>query len=67
MWQSSDMIKNIIGISAITEIANSVYMFLQEWYIYDCYYVGTIIVLSVIWILLTNKHLFKRRKFQWIN
>ena len=67
MWKSSDMIKNIIGISAITEIANSVYMFLQEWYIYDCYYVGTIIILSVIWILLTNKHLLKRRKFQWIN
>ena len=67
VWQSADMIKNIIGISAITEIANSTYMFLQEWYIYDGYYVGTIILLSIIWIVVTNKHLYKRRTFQWIN
>ena len=68
MWQKSDMIKNIIGISAITEIANSVYMFLQEWFIYDCYYVGIIIVLLVMWILLTNKQILrKRRKFKWID
>ncbi len=61
MWQKSDMIKNIIGISAITEIANSVYMFLFESYTFDYYYVGTIIILSILWILFTNKQLKEKR------
>lgn len=61
MWQKSDMIKNIIGISAITEIANSAYMFLFESYTFDCYYVGTIIILSILWILFTNKQLKEKR------
>ena len=61
MWQKSDMIKNIIGISAITEIANSTYMFIFESYTFDCYYVGTIIILSILWILFTNKQLKEKR------
>ena len=63
MWQKSNMIKNIIGISAIVEIANSIYMFLKESYIYDSYYVGTIIVLTIAWILVTNKRLLKGEKY----
>ena len=49
MWQRPNMIRNIIGLSAVTEIANSVYMFKSEWYIYDIYFVGIIVCLFVIW------------------
>ena len=49
MWQKPNMMRNIIGVSAITEIANSVYMFKSEWYIYDMYFVGIIVCLFVIW------------------
>ena len=49
MWQNPRTIRNIIGLTAITEIANSVYMFKLEWYIYDIYFVGIIACLFVIW------------------
>lgn len=48
MWQKSYMIKSIIGLSAITEIANSIYMFKVESYLYDTYFVGIIVVLFMI-------------------
>jgi len=49
MWQKPNMIYDIIGISMISEIANSVYMFKKEWYIYDIYFVGCITCLFIIW------------------
>ena len=55
MWQKPNTIKNIIGISAISEIANSIYMFKSEWYIYDIYFVGMIIILFISWQIITNK------------
>lgn len=58
-WQKPNMIRNIIGVSAITEIANTIYMFRVESYIYDLYYVGIITVLSIMWIIITNKKIFK--------
>lgn len=55
MWQKPNMIRNIIGVSAITEIANTIYMFKVESYIYDLYYVGIITVLSIMWIIANQK------------
>lgn len=55
MWQKTKTIQNIIGLTTVTEIANSIYMFKEEWYIYDNYFVGTIIVLFVMWQLINRK------------
>lgn len=60
IWQKTKTIIDIIGLTAITEIANSVYMFKIEHYIYDTYYVGIIILLFLIWKIITNK----RRKHE---
>ena len=49
MWQKSKTIRDIIGLTAIVEIANSIYMFKTECYIYDIYFVGIIICLFMIW------------------
>jgi len=49
MWQKSKTIREIIGLTAITEIANSIYMFKTEHYIYDIYFVGIIICLFILW------------------
>ena len=40
MWQRPNMIRNTIGLTACTEIANSAYMFLFESYKFDDYFVG---------------------------
>ena len=64
MWQKPDMIRNIVGLSLITEIANSIYMFKSEWFIYDIYFVGIIICLFIAWQLNTNKYIFKDRRKQ---
>ena len=48
MWQKSYMINGIIGVSTITEIANSIYMFKTESYLYDTYFIGIIVVLFII-------------------
>ena len=48
MWQKSYMINGIIGGSIITEIANSIYMFKTESYLYDTYFIGIIIILFII-------------------
>ena len=60
MWQKPYMIKNIIQISLITEIANSVYMYKTEWFKYDIYFYGIIIVLSLCWMILTDKNLNRK-------
>ena len=54
MWQKPNMIRNIIGISLFAQIANSIYMFKVESYIYDIYFVGIIIALLLILQLTTN-------------
>ena len=54
-WQKPNTIRNIIGLSACTEIANSVYLFLYESYKFDDYFVGLIIALFIIWQIVTNK------------
>ena len=48
MWQKTYMIRSIISLSAITEIANSIYMFKVESYLYDPYFVGIIVVLFIL-------------------
>lgn len=45
MWQKPDMIRNLIGLSCIVEIANSIYMFLVESYKFDIYFWGIILIL----------------------
>lgn len=55
IWQKPNTIRNIIGLSLCTEIANSVYMFLYESYRFDKYFVGAIIVLFIMWKIITNK------------
>ena len=64
MWQKPDMIRNIVGLSLITEIANSIYMLKSEWYVYDICFVGFIICLFIAWQLNTNKYIFKDRRKQ---
>ena len=60
MWQKSKTIRNIVGLTCITEIANSIYMFKSEWYVYDIYFVEMIICLFIIWQINTIKE--KRAK-----
>ena len=64
MWQKTDMIRNIVGLSLIAEIANSIYMLKSEWYVYDICFVGFIICLFIAWQLNTNKYIFKDRRKQ---
>lgn len=61
MWQKSKMIKDIIGVTLAVEIANSIYMFKSEWYIYDVYYIGIIVCIMFIWDYFINKKCFKDR------
>ena len=49
MWQKSYTIKNILALTSISEIANSVYMFYSEHYKYDKYFILSIIALMLIW------------------
>ncbi len=62
IWQKPNTIRNIIGLSLCTEIANSVYMFLYESWRFDKYFVGAIIVLFIIWKIITNKEKIKLEK-----
>lgn len=59
IWQKPNTIRNIIGLSLCTEIANSVYMFLYESWRFDKYFVEAIIVLFIIWKIITNKEKIK--------
>lgn len=70
LWQNPNMIRNIIGLTVITEIANSIYMIKAESYIYDIYFVGIIICLFIIWQIFSNKPKIynkDRRTLNWIN
>lgn len=70
MWQKPNTIRNILGLTAITEIANSIYMFKSEWYIYDIYFVGFIICLFIIWQICQKNNQYqinKKEKINWIN
>ena len=60
MWQKPNMIRNIVRLTLITEIANTVYMFNSERYIYDIYYIGTIICLFAIWKIISNRNFNNR-------
>lgn len=64
MWQRPNMIRNIIGISLATEIANGIYMFKSEWYVYDVYYIEIIVFLLALWYVFTNKKYIKDRRRQ---
>lgn len=55
MWQKPNMIRNIVGITLISELANSVYMFKVESYVYDIYFVEAIIIMLLLWQIVTNK------------
>lgn len=62
MWQRPNMIKNIVGITLIAELATSIYMFTSESYIYDKYFIETVIVLLLVWQIFTNKRLKNNSK-----
>jgi len=55
MWQKSSVIKDIIGLTAIVELANSIYMFKSESYIYDIYFVLIIVCLFILWQVITRR------------
>ena len=63
-WQKPNTIRNIIGISAITQIANSIYMFKEESYLWDVNFDWIIIFASLIWIIATNKNMKWRNKLE---
>jgi hypothetical protein len=54
MWQKPKMIKNIIAISLISEVANSVYMFKSEKFVYDKYFVIICIITFIIWDIVSS-------------
>ncbi len=59
IWQKPNTIRNIIGLSLCTEIANCVYMFMYESYKFDEYFVEIIIALYIAWKIITNKNISK--------
>ncbi len=61
MWQKPNMIRNIVGISLISELANSVYMFKSESYTYDIYFLEAIIIMLLLWQIITNK-VYKKKE-----
>ena len=46
-WQRPNTIRNIIGVSLVSEIANSVYMFQVESFRYDIYFWGIIFIFTI--------------------
>ena len=64
MWQKPKMIKNIIGITLAIEIANSIYMFKREWYMYDAIFIGTTVWIVLLWDIFINKKSLKDRSTQ---
>lgn len=63
MWQKPNMIRDILGVSFITEIGNAIYMFDCESPVYDGPYTAVIFVLSALWILYINKK-FKHKNVE---
>ena len=66
-WQKPNMVRNIIGLTAATEIGNSIYMFKIENFKYDVYFLGIIIVVYLSWQLFTNKKINKIVKTKSLN
>ena len=70
MWQKPNMIRNIIGVMFASEIANSIYMYKSEYYIYDIYFVEIIVGICIFWQIFNNKdckaliknHIKKKRR-----
>ena len=63
-WQKPNTIRNIIGISSITQIANSIYMFNKESFLWDIDFIKIILFIFFIWILCTNKNMKWRNKLE---
>lgn len=63
MWQNNKKINRLLSITIITELANAIYMYKSEWYIYDGIFVMTIICLFILNIF-TQKILQNFRKEQ---
>ena len=62
-WQKSNTIRNIIGLSLISEIANTIYMFKVESIRYDWNFVCIIASIFIMWVICTNNYKFKRKKY----
>lgn len=66
MWQDKKMLKSIVCISLISEIANSVYMFKIESWRYDYIFVMIIWGMFLIWTILEkNSSLFKGKDLDY--
>ena len=63
MWQNNKKINRLLSITIITELANAIYMYKSEWYIYDGIFVAIIICLFILNIF-TQKILRNFRKEQ---
>ena len=63
IWEKNKKINNLVAITIITEIANIVYMYKSEWYVYDGIFVMTVICLFILNIF-TQKILRNFRKEQ---
>ena len=55
MWQRPNMIRNIIGISLVSEIGNTIYMFKVESFVYDVFFLLIMLIVFTIWKICTNK------------
>jgi hypothetical protein len=48
MWQKPRTIKSIIAVTTASEIANTIYMFKSEYWIYDSYFIIGIFILVIV-------------------
>ena len=56
-WQKTNTIRNIIGLSIVSELGNTIYMFKVESYKYDAHFVIIIAIIFIIWKICTNYNL----------
>lgn len=64
MWQKPNMIRNIVIVSIVSEIANSIYMFKSESFRFDVYFVGIITISCIIWQIGTKIHDISKNKLK---
>ena len=65
MWQKSAMINNVIGLTISSEVANSIYMFKRESWIYDMQLIIIMVLVFLIWkVVSNNKFLRKIRRLE---
>lgn len=57
-WQRPNKIRDIIGLSLASELGNTIYMFKEESYKYDAYFIFIIAIIFIIWKICTNKNTF---------